>query len=542
MHIAIYSRKSKFTGKGESTQNQIELCKEYALKHFHPIEKFIIYEDEGFSGGNIDRPEYQRMLKDAQKGKFDILMCYRLDRISRNISDFSDTMKILNHKNIAFISIREQFDTSTPMGRAMMYIASVFAQLERETIAERIRDNMLQLARTGRWLGGTTPIGFISKSVEITDLNNKRRKIFQLFPVPTELEIVKIIFHKFLEFKSLSKLETYCIQNNMKTRNNIDFSRFALRGILSNPVYAIADEKLYNYFLVNNFDIYSDKKDFNNRNGIMAYNKTIQKKNTSNKIRDHSEWIISVGKHEGIIPSTQWIQVQKILLKNKSKSFRQIKNTQSLLSGILRCGNCGSFMRPRTGRKNKYGIQTFYYMCEYKEKSKKMKCSIKNINGNKLDKLVIEEIKKIATNNIVLYEKLSKDIIEFKSKDDNICSEISMLENHIKVNERSIERLIHTLSQEQSSPASKYIIKHIETLDQKTKELKNRLTLLKNNNKIQLIPSQIDIIKNQLTTFPKIIDTLDVSCKRNLIRSLVEKITWDGENVDIFLLGVDIKK
>ena len=145
MKIAIYSRKSKFTGKGDSIKNQIQLCKEYIYKNFNSTdEDIIIYEDEGFSGGTTDRPQFKLMMKDAKAKKFDVLVCYRLDRISRNIADFSNLIEDLQENDIAFVSIREQFDTSTPMGRAMMYIASVFAQLERETIAERIRDNMLQ--------------------------------------------------------------------------------------------------------------------------------------------------------------------------------------------------------------------------------------------------------------------------------------------------------------------------------------------------------------------------------------------------------------
>ena len=102
---------------------------------------------------------FKRMMADSKNEKVEYIVCYRLDIISRNVSDFSSLITVLNDRNIAFVSVKEQFDTSTPMGRAMMYIASVFAQLERETIAERIRDNMLMLARTGRWLGGTSPTG-----------------------------------------------------------------------------------------------------------------------------------------------------------------------------------------------------------------------------------------------------------------------------------------------------------------------------------------------------------------------------------------------
>ena len=160
--IAIYSRKSKFTGKGESIGNQVELCKEYVRNLFGDSygDRCVVFEDEGFSGGNLLRPDFMRMMDEVRKRKFKAIVVYRLDRISRNISDFTSLIDELTKLNVSFVSIREQFDTSTPMGRAMMFIISVFSQLERETIAERIRDNMYELAKTGRWLGGNTPIMF----------------------------------------------------------------------------------------------------------------------------------------------------------------------------------------------------------------------------------------------------------------------------------------------------------------------------------------------------------------------------------------------
>src|SRR3712207_3673241 len=150
------------------------MCKNYA-KRILSINEFIIYEDEGFSGSNINRPKFKELLLDVKKNKFNVLICYRLDRISRNVADFSSTLELLQSNNISFVSIKEQFDTSTPMGKAMVYIASVFAQLERETIAERIRDNMLELSKTGRWLGGQTPLGFNSKKITYFDNELKER-------------------------------------------------------------------------------------------------------------------------------------------------------------------------------------------------------------------------------------------------------------------------------------------------------------------------------------------------------------------------------
>ena len=152
MKFAIYSRKSKATDKGESIGNQVEMCRNYINANAPGEEhEFLIYEDEGFSGKNTKRPEFLRMMQDAKKKRFQQVVVYRLDRISR----MTITEK-LQSSGIGFISINERFDTTTPMGQ----IAAVVAQLERETIAERVQDNMLMLSYTGRWLGGKTLLDF----------------------------------------------------------------------------------------------------------------------------------------------------------------------------------------------------------------------------------------------------------------------------------------------------------------------------------------------------------------------------------------------
>ena len=148
--MVFAGRKSRYTGKGESIGNQIDLCREYIRTHYGDAaaQQAVVFEDEGFSGGNLNRPDFKKMMTAAKARKIRAIVVYRLDRSS--ISDFSSLIEELGRLDIDFVSIRESFDTSSPMGRAMMYIASVFSQPEREIIAERIRDNMHELAKTGR--------------------------------------------------------------------------------------------------------------------------------------------------------------------------------------------------------------------------------------------------------------------------------------------------------------------------------------------------------------------------------------------------------
>ena len=143
------------------------------------------------------------------------------------------------------------------MGRAMMYIASVFSQLERETIAERIRDNMHELAKTGRWLGGTTPTGYASESVKSITVDGKTKKACKLKLLPDEAEIIYKIFDLYEQYDSLTMTETELLRQGIKTKNGRSFTRFSIKSILQNPVYLIADKDAYQYFVDNEAELFA---------------------------------------------------------------------------------------------------------------------------------------------------------------------------------------------------------------------------------------------------------------------------------------------
>ena len=432
---AIYSRKSKFTGKGESTETQIEMCREY-LKNkygdFYTESNIFIYEDEGFSGNNLNRPQFAKMMTDAKAHNFSTIICYRLDRISRNISDFTKLINDFENWGIDFISLKEQFDTSSPIGRAMMYVASVFSQLERETIAERIKDNMYELAKDGRWLGGITPTGYRSVKHEMFDEKNGKKKYhYSLEIIPKEIEIANEIFSLFLKSRSLSKTLAKINERNILTKNGKAFSLVTLRSILENPVYAKADNAMYKYFTENGVAIFVAEENFNAVSGIMAYAKTLQKSGKANKKLDYSHWVVSVGQHNGIIDGKTWIKTQNLL---KAPEFNA-KNNYAALSGIIKCGICGSFLITKK-RSDKSG---FYYIC--KEKPHRNCHLEKNLNG-------------ICADNYVL-----SLIINNSESSQNSCK-------HFKVNSKNLKEYTDYI--EKNDKSSKYnknnISKNIKSL------------------------------------------------------------------------------
>ena len=538
----IYSRKSKFTGKGESIENQIELCRQYIAMHFgeDEAEHALVYEDEGFSGGNLERPQFKQMMKDSQKIEFAAIVVYRLDRISRNIGDFAKLIEDLGDRHIDFISIREQFDTSSPMGRAMMYIASVFSQLERETIAERIRDNMHELSKTGRWLGGTTPTGYASESLSSVTVDGKVKKACKLKPIPEEIQLVKTIFSVFTESGSLSKTDQYLLEHRCVTKRGKQFTRFAIRGILTNPVYMIADDTAYQYLKENNVDLFAEPSEFDGEHGIMAYNRTLQRPGKATQIRPMEDWIVAVGKHPGIISGANWVRVQSMLDVNKSKSYRKPRSNVALLSGLLRCGECGDYMRPKlTGRTNANGELIYTYMCSTKERSHGTVCSMKNCNGNTLDAKIVEEIRKVATDKKDFGQLLSKTKKVINDNKASYEAELTLLVKNHAETEARIKRLVESLSVA-SETSAKYVMEQIDELHRQSEQEQTRIAELeKLARQSNALSQNLFFYRDMIESFADTVDSTTIEERRRLLRTIVKKVVWDGKNVYVYLFAED---
>lgn len=538
MKIAIYSRKSKFTGKGESIENQIEMCENYINSHFSDDTHSIsVFEDEGFSGKNLNRPQFQTMMSEEHKNPFDLIIVYRLDRISRNVGDFSSLIDELNGYNTAFVSIKEQFDTSTPMGRAMMNIAAVFAQLERETIAERVKDNMYMLARTGRWLGGVTPLGYDSKKVENLDSKDSKRFYFKLVQ-NDEIETVKLIFDKYLELRSLNKLMTYLINHNIKSRKDCDFAVTTLRKILTNPIYCIADKDGYDYLYSQDCNMCCTESDCTGEFGFVGYAKTQVTAKNERINNDSEKWIISVGKHQGIIDGKTFVLIQNILCNNADKNirFKQSHNPTALLSGLLVC-QCGNYMRPKYYRTNKQGIKPYAYMCELKEHSKRQKCKCCNLNGLYADKAICDILLDYDVDGNIFNKYLSD--IKNNTQHQSYKQQISKYETEKSKKQKEINDLIEVLKTNVNKRTLEYVDKAIVALDNEISQINKEIDSLKiaasyNSD----TKNRLEDIEGAFAFFKENFDSLSIENKRNFLRQCISKIMWDGENLHIFTQGL----
>ena len=538
--IAIYSRKSKFTGKGESIGNQVELCREYVRSMFGEqyADRCVVFEDEGFSGGNLLRPDFQRMMEEVRKHKFRAIVVYRLDRISRNISDFTGLIDELTRLDVSFVSIKEQFDTGTPMGRAMMFIISVFSQLERETIAERIRDNMHELAKTGRWLGGNTPIGFTSGAVSKVTLDGKERKSHKLIPIPQEIEIPRMIFDLYLETDSLTAVEAELLRQRIKTKKGKDFTRFAIKAILQNPVYMVADGDAYHYFAERGAEVCFPEEAFDGSCGIMAYNRTSQEKGSATQLLPVREWIIAIGKHAGVGPSGKWIQVQKSLERNKSGAYRKPRSNAALLTGLLYC-SCGERMYPKlTRRTASSGEAVYTYVCKMKERSKGTRCSSRNVGGNFLDEGLLAQIRLLPEQDSSFISRLAGYREFCTDRHERYARQLEDLRAEYGRNEQTLRGLIDSLGMIGNSIAGPRVLKRIEELSERNGEVERRIRELESmGNTHTLSHTEFDLLRQQLSRFPASVDAMSVEEKRAAVRSVVRKVVWDGVNAHAILFG-----
>ena len=540
--IAIYSRKSRFTGKGESIGNQVELCRSYIRTAFGDqyADTAMLFEDEGFSGGNLNRPDFKRMMKAARDRQFKAVVVYRLDRISRNISDFSALIEELGRLDMDFISIRESFDTSSPMGRAMMYIASVFSQLERETIAERIRDNMHELAKTGRWLGGTTPTGYTSEAVKSVTVDGKSKKACKLKLLPEEAEIVRRIYDLYLEMDSLTMTETELLRQQVKTKTGRNFTRFSIKSILQNPVYLIADREAYQYFVEKEADLFSGPEEFDGVRGILAYNRTDQEKGRATVYLPISEWIVSVGAHPGLIPARIWIRIQESLERNKSKAYHKPRSNEALLTGLLWCA-CGNRMYPKlSNRMTASGKPVYSYVCKMKERSKRSLCSRHNVSGNLLDSAIVEQIRHLTEDDSGFMAQLEKSKRFYTYNREEYDNQLEDLRQQQTDIHRKINALIDSLADFAGSTAAGHLKQRIEELHAQEAGLQVRITELESLAAQHVLGgTEFDLMCQLLAMFQDSICEMTPEQQRTAIRAVVRKVVWDGQNAHVVLFGAD---
>jgi site-specific DNA recombinase len=389
VRCVIYTRKSTTEGLDSnfsSLDAQREACEAFIKSQSGtgwstlPVQ----YDDGGFTGGNMDRPAFQQMITDIKDGKIDCVVVYKVDRLSRSLLDFAKMMEIFDRYNVSFVSITQQFNTSTSMGRLILNVLLSFAQFEREIISERTRDKIAAARKKGKWVGGYPVLGY-----DLDPLN--RRLVVNV----EEKKRVCSIFNIFMETRSfietLEKLNGMGLMTKTWTTRKgkliecRTFNRARLICLLSNPLYI----------------------------GKVPY---------KGEMYD--------GEHEAIIEAETWSRARNILSNGCAVGRSAAKTKQNgLLTGILRCASCDAPMTRTYAMKK--GKKYSYYVCSNAHRNGWKSCPVKSVNADDVENFVAERLREIGGSEEMMDEIASRAADEHKSKKESLENEKCKLEKQI---------------------------------------------------------------------------------------------------------------
>ena len=353
---AIYTRKSTEEGLEQefnSLDAQREAAEAYILSQ--RSEGWLAlpdrYDDGGFTGANMDRPALVRLLDDIKAGRVDCVVVYKVDRLSRSLLDFARIIGVFEAHGVSFVSVTQQFNTATSVGRLMLNVLLSFAQFEREMIAERTRDKIAAARRRGKWTGGTPVLGY-----EVDPKGGR------LVVIQDEAERVRAIFDLYIERRSPIAVIQELDRRGWQTKRHVSrkgrtsggkpFTKAALRSLLRNPLYA-------------------------------------------GKVRTRDS--VCPGEHEALVDEAIWERVQHLVSRNGNGRPPNGRNGhEPLLKGLLRCGPCDAAMTHsvtwRRGRPYRY------YVCLNAQKRGWDACPTKSVQADEIEASVIERLRQLPLN------------------------------------------------------------------------------------------------------------------------------------------------
>lgn len=478
--VAIYVRVStqEQAKEGYSVDEQLDRLRKYCEAHDWKLIKEYI--DPGFSGAKLERPSIQQLIKDVEEGKISRVLVYKLDRLSRSQKDTLYLIEDVFLKNKTdFVSMTENFDTSTPFGKAMIGILSVFAQLEREQIRERMSMGKEGRAKEGKWHGGKkVPIGY--------RFENDLLKVD-----PYEAHIVKTCFQEYAAGKSVDYIYAKMKAAGMQTSY----------GKLTKPTI---------YFILHN-NVYC---------GIIRHN-----------TKEYQ------GLHEAIIDKKTFDICQARFEKNRNNpkyadSFEPI----TMLGGLLKC-KCGSNMRIRHGWKHKDGYIQKYYICK-KRSEKAGTCPVDSHSYRIQDvqQTVLDQVRELKIDPIYFIEKIRNARVKsIQNKED---PEIEVFRDRVKEIERQIERLIrlYTIQTIDFDIVTKQIEELTDEKGRLLSTIEERITISANNTPILSIDDTIEALGKlslEDLTVNRMIDEDQEARLKSILQILIDKIILDGDVVDI---------
>lgn len=499
MFDAIYTRQSVDKMDSISIESQLEYCK-YETRG-NPYKS---YSDKGYSGKNTNRPAFEEMMKDIKDGKIKRVIVYKLDRISRSILDFANMMDVFQEYNVEFVSSTERFDTSTPIGRAMLNICIVFAQLERETIQKRVADAYYSRSKRGFYMGGRIPYGFTKVDTVIDGVKTSKYET-----IPEEAKQVQLMYSIYSDSNNtLGDIVAYFNENGIENLRGGMWTVGRISNILRNPVYVKADAEVYSFLKSQGANIINPVSDFTGYNACYLYQGNVSNTRKQNDLTDKE---IVLAPHEGIVSAEDWLKCRIRCLNNR-QSAKTYKGKTSWLTGKVKCGKCG------------YGLTIVkaqtkwhrYFVCATSLATKKAKCKG---TGGTIYADVLEEY---------IFNAIKDRLSEFKTLSGKAQNQPSPKINENKIRLSEIENEINEFLSKvvgANSVLMEYINKKVETLDAEKKQLQEELLLLTQKQEVQ----NLSVISDHV----KMWDNISFEDKQSVVDALIKVIHIADGNIEI---------
>lgn len=487
---AIYTRKSTDEGLDQefnSLDAQRESGEAYIASQKH--EGWIClssrYDDGGFTGGNMERPALKRLFSDIEAGEIDCVVVYKVDRLSRSLLDFARMMEIFDKHSVSFVSVTQQFNTGTSMGRLVLNVLLSFAQFEREIISERTRDKIAAARKKGKWVGGMPVLGY--------DVDPTSHK---LVVNEEEAAQVRAIFALYLEFEALipvvQELERRSwLTKQWTTRKGNDrggklFTKNNLFRLLTNAVYV----------------------------GKVSHKQDIYE-----------------GEHKAILEPDIWQRVQDTLRRNGRTGGKAVRNKYgALLKGLIYCEPCGTAMiHSYTAKKGK---RYRYYVCLTAQQRGWANCPSKSLNAQQIENAVVEHIRGIGSNEAIVAATAARAKEESHHR-------LKELETEKRSQERTLKRL-HSKVQKLTSASftavsdKKIAIDQLADLQDQIRTVEQRLTSIREEAlTFQREAVDADDLARALANFDPVWESLSPREQCRIIRLLVERVAYDGRTNNV---------
>lgn len=497
----IYLRRSVEKKDSISLEYQEERCRMKLTSD----EECAVYTDNGISGKSTEnRPDFQRMMTDVRKGIITKIIIYKFDRISRSLLDFVTMQSEFEKYHVELVSCEENFDTSTPMGKVIVNILMMFAEMERETIEKRITDNYYARGAKGFYLGGYAPFGY--NKIE-TYVDGKKTYTFE--ENKDESPILQKMYQDYIDGRSLGEIARWLNDNHISTRKKKPWSMTCVSRMLKNPVYVKANADVYNYLASLGATMNNPITEYIGKNGCYVYGNVEERKGT--KFNNLETDYVSLGLHEGLIEPSVWLNAQYIFGQKQGHSNLG-SGSLSWLQGLVKC-KCGYT----------------YYVKRYKTKTQEHRylyCRGRrnNVCTYPRNMLPVEKLEKVVEEELLLRLEGFQGQKETQIVRDT--PEINALKIKLSETETKIQNLIEQLA-ESTQVTAGYINSHIEKLDAQKRELLDNISQLEMKaNKIAQMNVDIDDVLLQWKNY-------DLETKKRIAKEVIEKIVLEGEETSI---------